>query len=184
MTRGPDANPEADPDVPGGARAPVRVLFVCMGNICRSPTAHAVMKHLVETRGLAGQVEIDSAGTHDYHPGARSDPRTRAAGERRGYLFDHRARQVRPDDFDRFDHILVMDDTNLADIAAHHPPGGPRAGLVRPLLSHWPESPCPHVPDPYYGGPDGFERVLDLVESGCGALLEDLVKRHGLLAGR
>ncbi len=145
--------------------AVVRILFVCCGNICRSPTAEAIMRSMVDDRGLADRIEVDSAGTGDWHVGERSDARSREAGARRGYLLDGRARQVEPSDYERFDHILVVDESNLAIVRRHAPPGS-RAQIA--LLDRI------EVPDPYYGGPNGFEKVLDQLEAACARLLDRL----------
>jgi len=152
---------------------PTRVLFVCMGNICRSPTAEAVMRSLVEERGLDGDVEVDSAGTTGYHAGDRPDSRAVAAAARRGVAVSGRARQVTPADFAQFDLLVAMDEENRRDLLRVAPPG--TAHKVRRLADV-------DVPDPYYGGPRGFEDVLDVVEAGCSALHDELVTggvRHG-----
>lgn len=146
------------------------ILFVCMGNICRSPTAHGVMQQLVARAGLAQQLRVDSAGTHNYHPGEPPDPRSQANALRRGYdLSAQRARQVRLEDFAQFDLILAMDTDNLDRLQAHCPPQWRhKLGL---LTRYCTRHTCATVPDPYYGGPEGFELVLDLVEDACENLL-------------
>lgn len=144
----------------------VRILVVCSGNICRSPTAEAVLRTLIEQRGLAGEVEVDSAGTGDWHVGEWADARSREAGARRGYVLDQRARQVEPSDYDRFDHILAVDEFNLGKVRRHAPPGA-RARIA--LFD------TDEVPDPYYGGPSGFEDVLDQIERASARLLDQLV---------
>jgi low molecular weight protein-tyrosine phosphatase len=152
---------------------PTRVLFVCMGNICRSPTAEAVMRSLVAERGLDGDVQVDSAGTTGYHAGDRPDSRAVAAAARRGVAVSGRARQVTPADFAQFDLLVAMDEENRRDLLRLAPPG--TRHKVRRLADV-------DVPDPYYGGPRGFEDVLDVVEAGCSALLDELVTggvRHG-----
>jgi protein-tyrosine phosphatase len=152
---------------------PVRVLFVCMGNICRSPTAHGVFERLVRDAGLSEHVEIDSAGTHAYHVGEPPDPRAQSTALTRGYdLSAQRARRVRVEDFESFDFVVAMDAENLADLAAICP-GEHREKLT--LFMHY----AGHlgedeVPDPYYGGRQGFERVLDLVEAAAHGLLEQV----------
>lgn len=149
------------------------VLFVCMGNICRSPTAHGVLRHMVTERGLERHIRIDSAGTHDYHPGKPPDSRSQHHAALRGYdLSDLRARQVQASDFERHDLILAMDENNLARLRALCPPThqaklGLFAGYCRERLARV-------VPDPYFGGVDGFEEVLDLVEDACAGLLDQL----------
>ena len=146
-----------------------RVLFVCMGNICRSPTAEGVFRHHAEQAGMLDDLTIDSAGTHAYHVGEPPDRRSQAAAERRGIsLADIRARRVSDEDFDHFDLILAMDEDNHRLLmqqsdAAHH-------GKIRLFLDYG-ESTDREVPDPYYGGASGFERVLDLVEDASKGLL-------------
>ena len=137
------------------------------------------MRKLVVDRNLDSRIEIDSAGTIGYHAGSPSDPRMRAAGTRRGYRFDHLARQVRREDFQRFDYILAMDQDNLESLERIWPSGPHRAELSL-FLSHCPDLGVSEVPDPYYGGAEGFERVMDLVETGCRALLDRIIERHGL----
>lgn len=146
------------------------VLFVCMGNICRSPTAEAVCRSMAQSRGL--DIEIDSAGTIAYHAGETPDPRSREAGERRGYDFSGiRARQVMGSDFGHFDLILAADNNNLKDLQARCP-AKYQSRLALML------APCDgdetEVPDPYYGGDQGFEYVLDLLEQACGKWLDKL----------
>jgi protein-tyrosine phosphatase len=158
--------------------ATINVLFVCMGNICRSPTAEAVFRKVVSESGLDGVVHIDSAGTHGYHVGEPPDPRTVAAAARRGYLLDEiRARRFEPADFERFDYVVAMDRENLVQLEMH-------AGVEhRPRLSlllSFAEGIGEDVPDPYYGGAAGFERVLDMVEEASRGLLETLRSRHSL----
>ncbi|WP_342616824.1 low molecular weight protein-tyrosine-phosphatase [Rhodoferax sp. GW822-FHT02A01] len=146
------------------------ILFVCMGNICRSPTAHGVFRHKVMRQSMADRVAIDSAGTHNYHPGSAPDARSQAHAAKRGYdLSDLRARQIRQSDFERFDLILVMDWDNLADVKEICPP--PHLPKIRRLTEFCQRSDSPVVPDPYYGGPQGFDQVLDLVEDACDGLI-------------
>ena len=155
----------------------VSVVFVCMGNICRSPTAEAVFRHYVETAGLAEHILIDSAGTHDYHIGDKPDTRAQRAAQQRGYdMSKLRGRQVGEEDFRRFDYVLAMDSANLAILQRIHPPGsGSQVGLFLEYARHHAER---EVPDPYYGGADGFERVLDMVEDAAQGLLEEIRQRH------
>ncbi len=150
-----------------------KVLFVCMGNICRSPAAEGVFRALVDRRGLAGEFEIDSAGTLDYHDGDLPDGRMRAAAAKRGYTLDSRARQVKPEDFGHFDLILAMDRDNLFHLHALDR-GGRHADKIKLLCDFDPQGRHREVPDPYYGGAEGFDLVLDIVESACGKLLDDL----------
>lgn len=146
------------------------VLFVCMGNICRSPTAHGVFRHKMIHSGLANQVQVDSAGTHNYHPGEAPDHRTRRHAVQRGYdLSDLRARQITDADFARHDLILAMDWDNLALAQDQCPPE--HAHKLRRLTEFCLRFDSPVVPDPYYGGSQGFEEVLDLVEDACEGLL-------------
>lgn len=146
------------------------VLMVCMGNICRSPTAEGVFRHLVQREGLQDRIHIDSAGTHDYHVGSPPDERSSHHASRRGYdLSALRARQVQPADFERFDLILAMDHENLAlleeDCPLQHRP------KLRRLMEFAPPGLADVVADPYYGGKQGFETVLDHVEAACEGLL-------------
>ena len=148
------------------------VLFVCMGNICRSPTAEGVFRFHVEGAGLAEHIEIDSAGTHAYHVGEPADQRARAAAQKRGMSLEGiRARRVSSDDFERFDYILAMDEDNLARLEDEAPPE--HRHKLR-LFLEFAETGEREVPDPYYGGAAGFERVLDLVEAASRGLLETL----------
>ena len=141
----------------------IKVLFVCMGNICRSPTAEGVFADLVNKRNLAGSFKIDSAGTHAYHIGDAPDLRAQKAARDRGVELKHlRARKVTAKDFHEFDHILVMDDDNFASLDAECPEEYKHK--LRLFLDYAPHLPVKEVPDPYYGGAYGFERVLDLVE--------------------
>jgi protein-tyrosine phosphatase len=150
---------------------PLRVLMVCLGNICRSPTAEAVLRERLRGQGLHGQVEVDSAGTGDWHVGSAPDARSQRHAQRRGYdLSGLRARQVVEADFHRFDMVLAMDEDNLADLARLKPPGATAEVRLFAVCA---------VPDPYQSGPDGFELVLDLVEQGCQALIAELRVRLG-----
>jgi protein-tyrosine phosphatase len=158
----------------------LRVCFVCLGNICRSPTAEGVMRHLVAGAGLADRIHLDSAGTGDWHLGSPPDPRTRETARRRGFTLDHRARRFTAADFAHFDLVLAMDRQNLRDLERMAPSPADRA-KVRLLRSFDPQAPqAAEVPDPYYGGPDGFEEVFDICEAACRGLLADL---RGRLAG-
>lgn len=154
----------------------VKVLFVCMGNICRSPTAQGVFEYLVEQQGLARLIEVDSAGTHAYHVGEEPDPRAQATAKARGVdLSKQRARKVQVQDFEEFDYVLAMDPNNLADLQDLCPTA--RTDRVHLLLDFAPHLARPDVPDPYYGGPKGFEQVFDMVEAAALGLLEDIRKR-------
>lgn len=150
----------------------VRVLFVCLGNICRSPSAEGVFRSLVEQAGLSDQIEIDSCGTGNWHVGKSPDDRAQQAARRRGIdISDLRARQIRAEDLDRFDYVLVMDRQNLADVRAiWQQNGGTRPAL---FLDFGPSG-HDEVPDPYYGGHEGFETVLDMIEEAGRGLLADI----------
>lgn len=149
---------------------PLRVLFLCMGNICRSPTAHGVLRAKLKAAGLEGRVEVDSAGTHGYHAGEAPDARSQQHARRRGYeLGDLRARRLETTDFERFDLVLAMDADNLALAVQRCPPAlRERLQLFLPYALGGGHQ---AVPDPYYGGAEGFEQVLDLVEAACEALI-------------
>ena len=153
--------------------ATTRVLFVCLGNICRSPTAHGVFETLVKQRGLQQQIRIDSCGTGDWHIGHAPDRRATAEAATRGYdLSGLRARQVQVSDFDDFDYILAMDKQNLADLRAMCPTDF--SGHLGLFLPFDPDASVDEVPDPYYGGDEGFTRVLDMVEAASEGLLREI----------
>lgn len=151
------------------ARPPTRVLFVCLGNICRSPTAEAVMRGLVAEQGLTAEFGIQSAGTGDWHVGHAPDERALAAAAERGVKLEGSARQVIAADFDNYDLIVAMDRSNRDQLLRLAPDEQARR-RVR-LLREFGDGAELDVPDPYYGGDDGFERVLDIVERSCAALL-------------
>ncbi len=150
--------------------------MVCMGNICRSPTAEAVMVRLLEEHGLGGRVEVASAGTGGWHAGEPPDARSTAAAARRGIHLRGQAQKVRVQDFDEYDLLVAMDGANRRDLLALAPSSEARAQvlLLRELDEESVASGDTDVPDPYYGGPDGFDIVLDVVERGCRGLLERL----------
>ena len=157
---------------------PLSVLFVCLGNICRSPTAHAVFAESVRSARLESSIDVDSAGTGDWHIGHPPDRRAQEYAKRRNYdLSELRARQVVPADFGQFDYILAMDKQNLADLEVLRPQGSEaRLSLFLDFLP----SVGLDVPDPYYGGDAGFDRVLDLVEQASAGLLEHIRTHHSL----
>ena len=149
-----------------------------MGNICRSPTAHGVFQHKVADQGLAERVQVDSAGTHNYHPNSPPDARSQEHAAKRGYdLSEQRARQIRPADFAHYDLILVMDWDNLALVQESCPVK--YKSKIRRLTEFCQNHDSPVVPDPYYGGVQGFEHVLDLVEDACEGLIRH-VKQQGV----
>jgi len=168
----------------------VKVLFVCMGNICRSPTAEGYFQHIVEEAGLADKIKTDSAGTHAYHIGSPPDNRAQAAAKKRGInLSALRGRKVENSDFTKFDYVLAMDDSNFSDLhavateLADGSTNGSADDSVDNLFmflnfaEHFSET---EVPDPYYGGDLGFEHVLDLIEDASKGLLQDIKNRHSL----
>lgn len=155
----------------------VRVLFCCMGNICRSPLAQGVFEHLVEREGLADLIEVDSAGTHAYHVGEAPDSRAQSTARARGVdLGGQRARQFSAEDFGKFDYVLAMDQGNLEILRRSCP--GEQQHKVRLYLDFAAERPEEEVPDPYYGGQSGFDQVFELVETAAYGLLSDIRRRH------
>lgn len=154
-----------------------KVLFVCMGNICRSPTAHAVMQHKVNERGLADQIIIDSAGTHAYHVGEKSDSRSRAKAVDMGIDMEMiRARKISINDHDEFDYILAMDQENLELIEYYAPnEGRAQVSLFLSFANSAGLTQEQVVPDPYYGGASGFDHVFSLVDQGCDALIDHIL---------
>lgn len=152
--------------------APIKILFVCLGNICRSPTAHGIFEKMVADAGLQGAILVDSAGTGDWHIGKAPDPRASEAAMSRNHDLSHlRARQVRPEDFLEFDYILAMDKQNLLDLRAMALPEF--KGHLGLFLDYG-QSNLDEVPDPYSGGREGFDEVLDLVEITAQGLLSSL----------
>ena len=159
-----------------GQRQLLRVLFVCMGNICRSPMAEGTFRHRVMLAGLAGQIDCDSAGTYDYHVGEPPDSRAQRVARRRGYdLSSQRARQVRRSDFGEFDYVLAMDEINLRLLERLCPPQ--HAHKLMLFMEFSTGSVSREVPDPYYGGEQDFEHVLDMVEQAAQELLDHLRRR-------
>ena len=155
---------------------PTRILFVCLGNICRSPTAEAVMRHLVKQRGLDDRIHVDSAGTGGWHAGNPPDARSASVGAKRGIPLSGKARQVTTEDFDDFDFIVAMDRTNRDDLRALAPSLAARNKIH--LLRDF--SPAgakdADVPDPYYGGPQGFDQVFDICLQACDGLLASVIQ--------
>lgn len=155
----------------------IRILFVCLGNICRSPAAEGVMKAVVEANGDDARFEIDSAGTGDYHIGDLPDRRMRVHAQRRGYNLVHRCRQVRESDFDDFDLIIAMDESNRRNLQRLAPT--PEAEQKIIMMADFADiaTRYDHIPDPYYEGAEGFELVLDLLESACDNLYRFLASK-------
>lgn len=157
----------------------VKVLFVCMGNICRSPTAEGVFRQLVNQAGLSDQIHIDSAGTHAYHVGEPPDRRAQAAARNRNIdLSSQRARKVHDEDFEQFDYVLAMDNSNYAELEFISELD--QQHKLRLFLDFADNTDTREVPDPYYGGDRGFEHVLDLVEAASQGLLADIRNKHGI----
>lgn len=158
----------------------IKICFVCLGNICRSPTAEGVMKRLVREAGLEEHFEIESAGTGGWHVGEPPDPRTQAAARKRGVALTSRAQQFQQADFARFDYVVAMDRDNHANLERLAPSEAARAKihLFRDFDPASPEGAA--VPDPYYGGADGFDEVFDLVEAAARGLLAQLIEAHGV----
>lgn len=154
-----------------------KILFICLGNICRSPLAQGMMEYHLKRAGFESRVAVDSAGTAGYHVGATPDDRAVVAASRRGIDISHqRARQIQTSDFELFDYICAMDIENLTALRSRCPaPESDKLGL---LLDFAPQSVGQEVPDPYYGGEEGFEHALDLIESGVIGLIEEIRSRH------
>ncbi|MBI1317344.1 MAG: low molecular weight phosphotyrosine protein phosphatase [Candidatus Hydrogenedens sp.] len=159
--------------------APIRVLFICLGNICRSPTAEGVFTKLVEDSGLSERIHVDSAGTGDWHVGDPPDRRARAEAARRGIdISGLRGRQVARSDFDTFHYVLAMDQSNYRDLSRLCPTA--HRGKLHLCLDFASDADEREVPDPYYGGDDGFAHVYDLVEDAARGLLQRIRQEHGL----
>jgi protein-tyrosine phosphatase len=156
------------------------VLFVCLGNICRSPLAEGVFKRLVSAEGLEDRFDIDSAGTSDYHIGSSPDPRTLEEARGRGLILDHAARQIQTEDFDRFDYVIAMDASNFGRIErlARTLRGRAELHLLRAFDDEAGDD--LEVPDPYFGGPEGFADVHDMVERACRGLLDHVRSQHAV----
>lgn len=155
---------------------PTRVLFVCLGNICRSPAAEIVFRHLIREAGREDEFIVDSAGTAGYHEGSPPDARMAATLRQNGYAISGRARQIRDEDLAAFDLIVPMDEQNLADVLELDRRGIHR-DKVRPFVGFCREHDDRRVPDPYYGGQQGFDHVVRLLEDGCGGILVEVPKR-------
>jgi protein-tyrosine phosphatase len=152
----------------------IKVLFVCLGNICRSPSAESVFKHIVKQNGFENQIEIDSAGTIGYHAGEKADPRMRTHAAARGYNITHIARKFNPQkDFDYFDYIIAMDDSNFTDVSTMDA-RNEYSNKIKKMIEYSIISDVKEIPDPYYSGPEGFEKVLDLLEDACTNLFEEI----------
>ncbi|MDR1601466.1 MAG: low molecular weight phosphotyrosine protein phosphatase [Tannerella sp.] len=149
----------------------LKILFVCMGNICRSPAAEGILRKKVHEAGLDGRFEIDSAGTYGYHEGELPDPRMRMHASARGYALTSRSRPVRVDDFSRFDWIVGMDDVNMSYLMDMAPDVYSQKKICR-MTDFCRIHRADHVPDPYYGGASGFTYVLDLLEDACDGIVE------------
>jgi len=155
----------------------VKILFVCMGNICRSPTAQGVFEQILKNEGLTNHLQVDSAGTHAYHVGEPPDQRATQSASRRGVdISEQRARKVRQADFEEFHYIIAMDEDNLYNLEQSCPSS--HAHKIGLFLEYAPESGTREVPDPYFGGHNGFEEVLDLVESASRGLLAEIKSKH------
>jgi protein-tyrosine phosphatase len=155
----------------------IKILFVCLGNICRSPSAEAVMKHIVKEAGLEKEIEVDSAGLIAYHEGERADSRMRAHAVRRGYVLESISRPIRTDDFFDFDLIIGMDDSNIDKLKRLAPDVESMNKICR-MTDFAQKFQYDHVPDPYYSGADGFELVLDLLEDSCDGLLKHITSSN------
>ena len=162
------------------ATTKLSVCFVCLGNICRSPTAEGVLLKLVAKAGLRGRVRVDSCGTGAWHKGERADKRARTEAERRGYELNSVARPITPEDFEKHDLLIGMDKSNVADLQSMAPNAKARA-KIKLLRSYDPIAPDnAEIPDPYYGKEEDFRRMFDLVEVACKGLLDELRSRYQL----
>jgi protein-tyrosine phosphatase len=161
-----------------GKMAQVKVLFVCLGNICRSPLAEGIFRHKIEQKGIASRFVVDSCGTAAYHVGEHPDDRSVANARKNGVEYDHLGRQLKEQDFYRFDYILAMDEYNLADIHRLQPADAKAQVMMMRAFDPMDEN--ANVPDPYYGGEDGFQLVFEILERSTEHLLARLMKDHSL----
>lgn len=152
---------------------PMNILFICLGNICRSAAAEEIMRTLLRRAGLEKDIHVDSAGILSYHQGELPDPRMRVHAARRGYVLTHHSRPVTTDDFYDFDLLIGMDDRNIDDLR-DRAPGIEEEKKIRRMTDYCRQKVVDHVPDPYYGGASGFENVLDILEDACAGLLKEL----------
>ncbi len=157
----------------------IKVIFVCMGNICRSPSGEAVMNKLVKRAGLENAIECDSAGTIAYHEGEQADARMKRHAIARGFRLTSIARRFRDPDFEKFDYIIAMDDANLKDLVSFDKKKKYRNKIFK-MTDFSSKLDYSEVPDPYYDGPEGFEIVLDILEDSCAGLLEEIKAKHNL----
>ena len=158
----------------------IKVLFVCLGNICRSPMAEGIFLHLVQEAGLSDQIEVDSCGTGAWHTGERADHRMRATAKSHGIQLPSRARQIKAQDFVQFDYILPMDHSNLREV--NHQKGSNQQATAEVILMRYFDDVDQNgeVPDPYYGGPEGFETVYEILMRSNKKLLDYLIEKHKL----
>ncbi len=152
------------------------VLFVCLGNICRSPMAQTVFEKILSVRGVEDDFIVDSAGLLDYHEGDKADPRMRSHAEKRGYNITHRSRPVKKDDFEKFDYIIGMDEQNIRNLTHMIANEGQRKKILR-MTDFLERHEAQKVPDPYYGGAEGFEYVIDLLEDACEGFYKDIINK-------
>ena len=153
--------------------SPFQILFVCLGNICRSPAAEIIFLHQVAERGRAEEFRIDSAGTIGFHSGSPPDPRMSEALERHGFTISGRSRPIAPQDLETFDLIVTMDESNFNDVRALDPTGAFHA-KIRPFVGFCRNHDVPRIPDPYYGGQRGFDYVIELLKDGCSGILDEI----------
>ncbi|MCC9621558.1 low molecular weight phosphotyrosine protein phosphatase [Thalassospira sp. MA62] len=157
----------------------IKVLFVCTGNICRSPTADGVFRHFVAQTGLSDKIDVDSCGLSAYHVGELPDPRSREMAQSRGYdLSDIRSRKIKPGDYESFDYVLAMDEGHLRDMRRQA--SGHSQSKIELFLDYHPARSGQSVPDPYYGGPNGFVDVFEMIEETSHSLLEHIRTKHGI----